>query len=159
VILRPGLADRSVRSLEDLKGLRTGVPAGTLADGILRGWHGGQLVPGLVSLKTRADPLPLLAAGQLDATLIELPKFDAWRARHNDQQLRDSGYRHTLGFNLGYVALAKNAALVAAVNDALDALARENRLERLAAEAGLTWSPPRNPAVMPHITRSVLLGG
>ncbi len=40
VVLGPGAGDRVIRSLADVKGLRVGTPAGTLANTLLLAWHG-----------------------------------------------------------------------------------------------------------------------
>lgn len=159
VVLPGDAASAQVRSLSDLKGMKIGAASGTLADGILRGWQGGVLAPDVVSLRPRENPLKELAAGRYAATLIELPRLDAWRARSGNAPLADSGYRHPLGFNLGYAALAEHADLIAAVDRAIEALRREGKLEQLAAEAGLTWMPPREPKITPRITRRDLVGG
>jgi ABC-type amino acid transport substrate-binding protein len=157
VITAPSV-DQPVAVLDDLKGQRVGAAAGTLADAILRAWHGGVLLPGLQSLAVRANPLDGLADGSFDATLIELPRWDAWRARHRGAGLRDTGYRHPLGFNLGFAALASRGELIAAVDGALEALLPVEA-PALAAEAGLSWSPPRQPAVLPRLTLRQLVGG
>ena len=157
VIAGPRL-ERPIAALDDLKGLRLGAAAGTLSDAILRAWHGGVLLASMQSLKVRANPLDAIADGSIDATLIELPRWDAWRARHAEGGLHDTGYRHALGFNLGFAALASRAELLAAVDRVLTPLLAAEA-PALAAQAGLSWSPPREPAVLPRLTLRRLAGG
>ncbi len=156
VVLGPGAGDRAVQSLADLKGLRVGAPVGTLADTLLRAWHGGALAADLVSLDSRVSALDAVEAGQLDATLVELGGFDAFRAAHPASLLRDSGWRHAIGFNVGFLALAARQALLDRVSAAVGAMQESGELRTLAAGAGLQWAPPEAPAVAPRLTPALL---
>ena len=55
------------------------------------------LVPG------RDDLLGALDRGDFDATLLDLRRFDAYRAAHPDSKLAASGYYYPIGANRGYV--------------------------------------------------------
>jgi len=156
VVLGPDAGDREVRSLADLKGLRVGAPAGTLAHTLLLAWHGGALAADLVALDSRASALDAVAAGRLDATLVELGRFDAYRAAHPGGALRDPGWRHAIGFNIGFLALATRQDLLDRVNAALQAMQDAGELRALAAAAGLRWMAPEIPFVAPRITSSRL---
>ena len=158
VVLGPGAGDRTVRSLADLKGLRVGAPVGTLADTLLRAWHGGALAADLVTLDSRAGALDAAEAGQLDATLVELGSLDAYRAKHSGSALRDSGWRHPIGFNVGFLALATRQDLLDRVDAALGTMQASGELRTLAAAAGVQWEAPEEPDVAPRLTPARLRG-
>ena len=67
------------------------------------------LVPG------RDDLLGALDRGDFDAALLDLRRFDAYRAAHPDTRLAASGYFYPVGANRGYVGLDSDKALLAAV--------------------------------------------
>lgn len=158
VVLGPGAGDRTVRSLADLAGLRLGAPGGTLAGALLLTWRGGALAPDLTTLDSRADPLAELEAGRLDATMVEAAQFDAHRAAHPGSALRDSGWRHPFGFNLGFAAAAGRHDLLDQVDAALDGLLASGALAALAVEAGLQWSAPEPPDVAARLTPAQFRG-
>lgn len=156
VVLGPGVGNRVVRSLADLKGLRVGTPAGTLANTLLLAWHGGALTADLVTLDGRASALDAVGAGQLDATLVERGGFDAYQAAHPESALRDSGWRHPIGFNTGFLALATRRDLLDRVDTGLEAMQETGELQALAVDAGLRWTQPEAPAVTPRLTPAQL---
>jgi len=156
VVFGPGAGDRVVHSIADLKGLRVGAPAGTLAHTLLLAWHGGNLTPDLAALDGRASALDAVEAGQLDATLVELGGFDAYRAAHPGTALRDSGWRHAIGFNIGFVALATRQDLLDRVDTVLGAMQEAGQLQAMAASAGLQWVVPTVPYVAPRLTPAQL---
>jgi ABC-type amino acid transport substrate-binding protein len=147
-----------VRSLSDLKGLRVGTPAGTLADTPLRAWHGGVLAADIVTLDSRASALDAVEAGQIDTTLVELGGFDTYRAAHPKGVLHDSGWRHPIGFNVGFLALETRRDLLDRVDAALEAMRATGELPTLAAAAGLQWAAPEAPDVAPRLTPARLRG-
>jgi len=106
----------------------------------------------LVTLDGRASVLDAMSAGQIDATLVELGGFDAYRAAHPESALRDSGWRHAIGFNTGFLALATRRDLLDRVDTALKAMQEAGELQALAADAGLQWAKPEAPAVAPRLT-------
>jgi hypothetical protein len=50
---------------------------------------------------------PRLEAGEADATLVPVHRFDAYRIEHPDTKLAPSGYFLPVGFNMGFVGLAR----------------------------------------------------
>lgn len=158
VALGPGAAGRPIGSLADLKGLRLAAEEGTLADAILMLYGGGVLVGGVTHMVPGPGVLEGLEQGEHDATLIELHRLDAWRARHPDTRLSSSGHYHSLGFNAGFVGLAADGPLIEAVSTALAELLAGDELPGLAAAAGLTWLPPRPPDVRTAIPPARLRG-
>ncbi len=95
------------------------------------------LVPG------RDDLLGALDRGDLDATLLDLRRFDAYRAAHPDTRLAASGYYYPIGANRGYVGLASDPDLLAAVNKALTGSAgrRNHRRARSGGRPHLSAAP------------------
>ena len=102
----------------------------------------------------RGELLAELEKGTYDATLVELQRFDVYRGEHPDTKLRLSGYYHRFGFNMGFVGLATEADLIAAVDKAIAEMLAKNELPPLAAAAGMTFLPPRSP----EIRRNIPLG-
>ena len=126
-------SDRHIRDIGDLNGLRIGIESGTLADAILMNFHGGQLIDQITHVVPgRQDLLGALERDEFDATLLDLRRFDAYRAAHPDTRLAASGYYYPIGANRGYVALASDAALLAAVNKALLDLQAKGTIAELA---------------------------
>ena len=157
VVLGPKARDRHVGDIADLNGLHIGIESGTLADAILMNFHGGQLIDQITHLVPgRQDLLGALERGELDATLLDLRRFDAYRAAHPDTKLSPSGYYYPIGANRGYVALADDAALLAAVNKALSDLQANGAIAALAHDAGLTYLAPREPIVLGDVLQQIL---
>jgi ABC-type amino acid transport substrate-binding protein len=103
----------------------------------------------------RGDLLGALDRGDYDATLLDLARFDAYRAVHRDTGLSASGYYYPIGANRGYVALASDPALLGAVNKALADLEAEGKIADLGSQAGLTYLPPREPAILDNIWQKI----
>lgn len=141
-----------VQRLQELQAAparRVGVLSGSLAGSALMAWQGGALRGQVVSLGQRDDPFAVLQSGRVDALLLPLPQWDAWRLAHADAPLAASPWRGALGLNLGFVAIPAQAPLLAAL-DALLAEARaDGRLPRWAAEEGVSWLAPGQPEVRP----------
>ena len=108
------------------------------------------LVPG------RDDLLGALDRGDFDATLLDLRRFDAYRAAHPDSKLAGSGYFYPIGANRGYVGLASDPALLVAVNKALSDLQAAGTIAELGKAAGLTYLPPREPTILGDIWLKIL---
>ncbi len=89
--------------------------------------------------------------------MLDLRRFDAYRATHPDTRLAASGYYYPIGANRGYVGLAGNTDLLDAVNKALSELQGEGVLAKLGQAAGLTYLPPREPAILGDAMQKVLL--
>jgi ABC-type amino acid transport substrate-binding protein len=158
VVLGPRMVDREIRSLGDLKDIRLGVEEGTLADAILMTYGGGPLVARTTHVTPGRGLFERMEQGDYDATLVELHRLDAYRARHPDTQLLSSGHYHSIGFNIGFVGLETEAPLIAEVNVAIGEMLAKNELPALAQAAGLTYVPPRQPDVLATISRAELRG-
>jgi hypothetical protein len=152
VVLAPGVGKR-VSSLADLKGMKLGTEAATLADAVLMLYDNGALVDEITHLVPgRHELLPRLERGEYQASLVELRRFDAYRAAHPATRLQSTGYYYRVGFNIGFVGLEGEAALIAEVNRAIDDLLKRNALAPLAQAVGLTYFPPRQPEMLEHLT-------
>ena len=149
VVLGEKTRDRKISGVGDLAGLRIAIESGTLGDAILMTFENGRLIDHITHLVPgRHDLLGALNGGEFDATLLDLSRFDAYRAAHPDSRLAASGYYYPIGVNRGYVGLASDPALVAAVNKALSDLQAAGTIADLAKAAGLTYLPPVQPAIL-----------
>jgi ABC-type amino acid transport substrate-binding protein len=149
VVLGPKVADRHIGGIGDLAGLRIGIESGTLADALLMTFDKGRLIDNITHLvPTRDDLLGTLERGDLDATLLDLRRLDAYRAAHPDTKLVASGFFYPIGVNRGYVGLASDPALLAEVNKALSALQADGTVARLAGAAGVSFLAPREPVIL-----------
>ena len=157
VVLGPKASGRKVGDIGDLTGLRLVIESGSLGDAILMTFDKGRLIDGITHLVPgRDDLLGALQRGDHDATLIDLARFDAHRAAHPDSALTASGYYYPIGANRGYVGLARDGALIDAVNKALSALAAEGRMAEFGRQAGLTYLPPREPAILGDVWTKII---
>jgi ABC-type amino acid transport substrate-binding protein len=153
VVLSGAASSKQVAALSDLRGSKIVVEASTLSDAILMLFDDGRLVDHITHLiPGRSDLLGRLDKGEFDATLIDLRRFDAYRAEHPDTALKASGFYYRIGFNMGFVALAKEHALIDQVNAALRDMAEKGEILTAAKAAGLTYVPPRAPDVLEHLT-------
>ena len=149
--------DRRIAGIGDLAGLRIGIESGTLADAVLMTFDNGRLIDNITHLVPgRDDLLGSLDRGDLDATLLDLRRLDAYRAAHPDSKIAASGYYYPIGINRGYVGLDSDPALLAAVNKALTDLQGSGTIAALAQAAGLTYLPPREPAILGDVWLKVL---
>jgi len=149
IVLGPKAHDRHISGVGDLAELRVGIESGTLADAILMTFDNGRLIDDITHLVPgRSDLLGTLEGGELDATLLDLRRFDAYRAAHPDTRLAGSGYFYPIGANRGYVGLASDPALLVEVNKALADLQATGAVTKLAEAAGLTFLPPREPNIL-----------
>jgi ABC-type amino acid transport substrate-binding protein len=149
VVLGEKARDRKISGIGDLAGLRIAIESGTLGDAILMMFEKGRLIDDITHLVPgRQDLLGALDRGESDATLLDLSRFDAYRAAHPDTKLAASGYYYPIGVNRGYVGLASDPALVAAVNKTLSDLQAAGTIADLAKAAGLTYLPPMEPAIL-----------
>jgi ABC-type amino acid transport substrate-binding protein len=149
VVLGEKARGRKISGIGDLAGLRIAIESGTLGDAILMTFEKGRLIDDITHLVPgREDLLGALERGEFDATLLDLRRFDAHRAARPDTKLTASGYNFPIGVNRGYVALAGDAALIAAVNKALSDLHAAGIIADLAKAAGLTYLPPVEPAIL-----------
>lgn len=149
VVLGEKARGRKISGIGDLAGLRIAIESGTLGDAILMTFEKGRLIDDITHLVPgRDDLLGALDRGDFDATLLDLRRFDAHRATRPDTKLIASGYNYPIGINRGYVALAGDPTLIAAVNKALADLQTDGTIADLARTAGLTYLPPVEPAIL-----------
>ncbi|HKW52636.1 MAG TPA: hypothetical protein VJO12_03020 [Stellaceae bacterium] len=147
IVLAPGVT-KSITRLADLEDMKLVVEAATLADTILMTYGDGRLVDRITHLVPgRGELLPRLEQGGFDATLVPLHRFDAYRAEHPQTTLKPSGYYHRIGFNMGFVGLSTEAALLEQVSAAVGDMLAAGALPALAQAAGMTYVPPRQPDV------------
>ncbi len=157
VIVGPGATGRKITDIGDLSGLRLVIESGTLGDAILMSFGKGRLIDDVTHLVPGRDNLlRSLERGDFDATLIDLRRFDAWRVENPETRLSDSGYYYPIGVNRGYVGLTSEPALLSAVNVALSTLQANGKIEELGKAAGLTYLPPREPAIVGDIWQQIL---
>jgi ABC-type amino acid transport substrate-binding protein len=157
VILGSKARGRHIAGIGDLAGLHLGIESGTLADAILMTFDNGRLIDDITHLVPgRSDLLGTLDRGEIDATLLDLRRFDAYRAAHPDTHLAGSGYFYPIGANRGYIGLSSDTALLEAVNQALADLQAAGTLADLAEKAGLTYLAPREPIILGDVWMKVL---
>ena len=157
VVLGPKARGRKIDDIGDLAGLRLAIESGTLGDAILMTFDKGRLIDNITHLVPgRDDLLGALERGDYDATLLDLRRFDAYRAAHPDTRLTASGYYYPIGANRGYVGLASDGALLDAVNKALTELAAEGKIADFGKRAGLTYLPPREPAILGDVWMKII---
>jgi len=153
VVVNGGTVGKPIASLADLDGLKIGAEGGTLADAILMTYRDGRFANEIKHvIPEREDLLGKLDAGEFDATLVNLRRVDAYVAKHPSTKVKPTGLYHRIGFNMGLVGLATNAALVEAVDKAIADLEQQGELPKLAAAAGLTYVPPTEPKVADNIS-------
>ena len=157
VVLGPKAQGRKIGGIGDLAGLRLAIESGSLGDAILMTFDKGRLIDSITHLVPgRDDLLGALQRGDYDATLIDLGRLDAHRAAHPDTAITASGYYYPIGANRGYVGLSSDPALIEAVNKALTALAAEGKIAELGKQAGLTYLPPREPAILGDVWMKII---
>ena len=157
IVLGAKARDRRIADIGDLAGLRIAIESGTLGDAVLMNFGKGRLIDDINHLVPgRSDLLGSLDRGEFDATLLDLARFDAYRAVHPDNHLAATGYYYPIGINRGYVALASNVTLLDGVNKALADLQARGTVAELARAAGLTYLPPREPAVLGDVLQQIL---
>ncbi|MDR3464736.1 MAG: transporter substrate-binding domain-containing protein [Xanthobacteraceae bacterium] len=152
VVLSGAVADKQISSLGDLTGLRLGVNQTSLSDAILMRYGAGKFVDQITHfIPGRSELFPRMESGEIDATLVELRRFDDYRDRTPDTKLKASGYFHKIGFNMGYVTLGTEQPLIEAVNAAIADLIAKGELEAMAKSSGMTYVAPVQPDVLETI--------
>jgi ABC-type amino acid transport substrate-binding protein len=160
VVLGQQARERHIADVGDLAGLRLAIESGTLGDAILMTYDKGRLIDSITHLVPgRDDLLGALEQGRFDATLLDIRRFDAYRIAHPDTTLTGSGYLYPIGANRGYVGLASNPSLIAEVNEVLTGLQASGKLAAFGQATGLTYLPPREPAVLGDAFQKVLRSG
>jgi ABC-type amino acid transport substrate-binding protein len=147
VVLSAHNANRTVRHLSDLDGLRVGVQIATLSDAIAMNYGGGKLIEHVLHMPDARDLFRALEAGKIDAAFVDTRAFDAWRDVHGSAGFVASGYIHSVAFNIGFVGLASNMPLLNQVDAILADLQAHDAIVPMAAKVGLTFIPPKTPAI------------
>lgn len=156
-VVLSGAAAARITDLASLGGLKLGVEGGTFADAVLMLFDDGRFVNQIAHvIPGRGELLPCLEQGQYDATLVELRRFDAYRATHPGTRLMPSGYYFPIGFNIGFVGLSTDGDLIEQINRAVADMLEEGELPALARTAGVTYLLPHQPNVSPDVTLSEL---
>ena len=157
VVLGPKARERKIADIGDLAGLRLAIESGSLGDAILMTFDKGRLIDNITHLVPgRDDLLGALNRGDYDATLIDLARYDAHRAAHPETAISASGYYYPIGANRGYVGLGSDPALIEGVNKAPTELAVEGRIAEFGKQAGLTYLPPREPAILGDVWTKII---
>jgi ABC-type amino acid transport substrate-binding protein len=157
VVLGPKAKDRKITDIGDLAGLRLTIESGTLGDAVLMNFDKGRLIDDITHLVPgRSDLLGELERGEFDATLLDLRRFDAYRASRPDTKITASGYYYPIGATRGYVALETDKALLDAVNKVLADLQAKGTIAELGRTAGLTWLAPREPIILGDVWLKIL---
>jgi ABC-type amino acid transport substrate-binding protein len=144
VVREPG---KPVARLTDLVGMKVGAVVGTFEGTALNLYRSGLLKSHIVSVSRGKEVLDMLDAGSLDATLVPVDRFDAWRAVNPKHQLRRESYVHPMRINIGFVALADASDVLAAANKVITTARASGELQRWTADAGATWIEPGTPNV------------
>ncbi|MEI7782984.1 MAG: transporter substrate-binding domain-containing protein [Betaproteobacteria bacterium] len=148
-----------VKVLMDLQGRKTGAVSGTLAGTLVSLYRSGALRGQMVTLSQREDAWAALDSGRIDSLLLPTAAFDAYRLQHPATALELAELRRPIGLNLGLVALASAPQELLQVSNRVIAQAMaDGRMQRWAAQEGLSWSPPTQPAVSDGPTLASLSG-
>jgi ABC-type amino acid transport substrate-binding protein len=129
-----------VRGFQDLGGRRVGVMVSSVASKLL-GQRGAQAVP----YAFESDMVEDLAKGELEACAVSPASIAYYMRTHPDARLR---YLHAyddepeLRWNLAVALRRSDDALVAAVDRALDGLARDGSLARIYGNYGVEYRKP-----------------
>jgi ABC-type amino acid transport substrate-binding protein len=157
VVLAGKATERRITSLADLEGLNLAIEAGTLGDAILMTFERGRFVSKISHVVPgRGELFPRLEAGEADATLIPVHRFDAYLIEHSDTKLARSGYFLPVGFNMGFVGLANGSQLIEQTNAVIEAMLKDGDFAALAPLAHMTYLPPRQPYILDHLTMNDL---
>jgi ABC-type amino acid transport substrate-binding protein len=157
VVLGPKADSRQIAGIGDLTGLRIAIESGTLGDAILMTFDKGKLIEDITHLVPgRSNLLGDMERGEFDATLLDLRRFDAYRADHPDTKITASGYYYPIGANRGYVTLDSDKALLDAVNKALADLQAAGTIAQFGQAAGLTYLAPREPFILGDVWLQIL---
>jgi ABC-type amino acid transport substrate-binding protein len=158
VALAPAHSRDVVHVLADLRNLSIGVRIHGLPDLIAMSYHRGALAQQVVHVSQDGMLFSRLEHGDIDAALVDQRELDAWHLAHPETHVASTGYRHSVGFNIGLVGLAANSALIEAVDKVLDELLAEGRLPEMARANAMTYLPPRMPEVSPGLDPNSIYG-
>lgn len=153
VVLSARYADKQITGMADLAGLKLGADQASLPDAILMRYGDGKYVDSVTHfIPGRSELFPRMESGEIDATLVELRRFDEYRDGNPATRLKPSGYFHKVGFNMGFAGLDRDQPLLEAVNTAIADMAAKGEFETLAKASGMTYVPPVQPEVLEAIS-------
>jgi len=158
IVLASSVADRNIRSLEDLSDLKLGARAGTLGGTLLMAYQHGRYIGQIVSLPVNGDTFTAMEAGSFEASLVERHAFGLHRARNPETQVVSSGFKHPLGFNIGFATLADRSDLLSEVNGVINSMRADGTIEKLAAASEFSYLPPARPYMLDKISPILLYG-
>jgi ABC-type amino acid transport substrate-binding protein len=158
VALSPSRSTVSVYRLADLANLKVGVETHGLPDLIAMSYREGELAERVVHFNRSGELFAALEASDINAAMLEQRELDAWRLAHPWTRVTSTGYRHSIGFNIGFVGLSTNGVLIGRVNEILAGVVADGSLNRIAGANGLTWLSPRSPDVSPGVALAALNG-
>ena len=148
VVLGPKARDRKIGGIGDLAGLRLAIESGSLGDAILMTFDNGRLIDNITHLVPgRDDLLGALDRGDFDATLIDL-RASTPTAPRIPTPMAASGYYYPVGANRGYVGLDSDHGADRSRQQGADGVAAEGKIAEFGKQAGLTYLPPREPAIL-----------
>ena len=147
--------DTLVRRLDNVVGLRLAVERESLADAIATVYGGGRLRERIRRLAFGEDAVfQVLETQAADFALIEQHRFEIYRSRVPTTRLRETGYRHVLAVNTGFVGIAR--PLLDEVGRALQELTATGRIAAIVEAYGLSYTAPGKPAILPPLTPRLL---
>lgn len=126
---------------------RIGAVTGTVGGTIVSLYRNGKLRPQMVTLSQKQDAFEELEGGRIDAALVAIDRFDAWRLAHPASPIIRTAYVHPLRINLGFVARAESSEVLAAADRVIDRALASGDLQRWHAAAGSSWIAPSDPQV------------
>lgn len=93
-----------------------------------------------------------MESGDIDATLVELRRYDAYRDSNPTSKLKLSGYFHKIGFNMAFAGLGTERQLIEQVDAAIADMTAKGELESMAKAAGMTYVAPAQPDILEAIS-------
>lgn len=88
--------------------------------------------------------------GKFEAALVSIPAFDFHKRKNRVTQLRLTGFRHTLGFNIAFAILAKNKPLADKISHIINSMSEKSLLQKIATHQGMNYAAPRRPYIQPR---------
>ncbi|MEP6739268.1 MAG: transporter substrate-binding domain-containing protein [Caldimonas sp.] len=140
-------ASRAGATLADPGDARIGAITGTLGGTVVSLFRNGKLRAQMVTLSQKQDALEELEAGRIDAALVAVDRFDAWRLAHPATTMVRTAYVHPLRINIGFVARIESREVLAAADRVIDRALASGELQRWHAAAGSSWIAPADPQV------------
>jgi hypothetical protein len=141
--------------LDDVIGLRIAVERESLADAIAMVYGGARLLERIQRLPFGDDAIfRALESRAADYAFIEAHRFEIYRSRVPSTGLEETGYRHGLAVNTGFVGIAPE--LLEEVDRSLQKLGGSRRIAGVVEAYGLSYTEPGRPAILPPITPRLL---